>query len=205
MTENSIDWNNFHQNFIQINLANEIKYYMSNDPQNSFKDHYLAEIKKRCFINNIEKKENVTYILDTTNKKFTLKTIKSSEYNQTLNYSIYAKRWSLLKEFHKIQKIREYINELPYKESLAEGMVANNRTEILRKSIELIKDKKNPMVKNAITYDPPSMKITEISFVVQDSKGFYQIKKPSEKKEITTKKETTGKVIAKVRSRKTKE
>jgi SOS-response transcriptional repressor LexA len=108
-------------------------------------------------LNNIVEKLNTTEsIIDATKNKNSFGEIEKL---------VYSKKWNNLQHFHKMTKIKEYLNEI-IKEKSVKDLLA-------LKISELINDKKLKYVKH-IVYNSTQQKITSMPILKQNDKGeFY--------------------------------
>jgi hypothetical protein len=166
----------FHQNFTQQYLQKEISFFeKSNFPNPLLWDH-LEKLNNRR-VKNVTLSEsgdvNTALFLDTSTKRFQLKKMDVTDYNNYMDDYVYKKPWSRLREFHRIVKLREYIDSLEYDEKLLStnmDKIKKNKEMLITQLIELLKNKELSKKKNQVLYDVDKTKIIEIGCVVLNPK-----------------------------------
>lgn len=99
-----------------------------------------------------------------------------TKYGKDLDVLVFKKPWNKLKEFHKIMKIKEFVNDLKYNDEIDKTIVKKNRDRLTVKIILGIKEKKFGKNKSEVIYDQEKMVITSISCLhLSKSTGIYKI------------------------------
>ncbi|AKI80086.1 hypothetical protein QJ850_gp613 [Acanthamoeba polyphaga mimivirus] len=84
---------------------------------------------------------------------------------------MFKKPWAKLKPFHKIMKIKKYIDTLPYDKKIKENFISKNKEELIDEITKGLTEKKfGTKNKSEIIYDSDKMEITSISCVDYDKK-----------------------------------
>lgn len=98
------------------------------------------------------------------------------EYCKDLDIMTFKRPWAKLKEFHKIMKIKEYVNRLPYKKKIKNKLIEKNQKFLIREISDGLRNKKFGKNKSDIIYNPEKMQIESISCVCYNKKkGKYEI------------------------------
>lgn len=135
---------------------------------------YIDYLKNRIGINLPVAHPIVRY--DRTGKKYEIKKLNMDEYTKEIDVYTFRRPWTKLREFHKIMKIKEYVNELSYNNKTEKGIIERNRQNLQKKLCQGLKDKKFGKGKCEIVYDQELMKIISISCVYYDKrKGLYVV------------------------------
>lgn len=96
------------------------------------------------------------------------------EYGKDMDILMFKKPWSKLREFHKIMKIKEFVQNLEY-ETESEN-IDKNKKQIVEKIIDGIRTKKFGKNKSEIIYDPEQMMVTSISCLQYSKRsGLYKV------------------------------
>jgi hypothetical protein len=169
----------FHQSFTQQYLQKEITFFEKSEFPNPLLWDHLERLNNRRIKNvslsDTNDNNNTAMFLDTSTKRFQLKKIDVSDYNSYMDDYVYKKPWSRLREFHRIVKMREYINELPYDNSVSAERIKKNKDIIIVELIKVLRSKELSKKKNQVTYDIEQMKITEIGCISLNDKNIYEI------------------------------
>jgi hypothetical protein len=98
------------------------------------------------------------------------------EHCKDLDQMTFKKPWHRLKEFHKIMKIKEFINELTYKKNTDPGLIERNKATLIEALIEGLHTKRYGKGKTEVKYNIDNMKIESISCLSFNKKDkFYEI------------------------------
>jgi hypothetical protein len=98
------------------------------------------------------------------------------EYCKDLDVLTFKRPWTKLKEFHKIMKIKEYVNQLTFGKDTKEKTIIKNKEYLILEISDGLKNKKFGKNKSDITYDSNKMTIESISCMnYNKKKGIYKI------------------------------
>lgn len=177
MTTN-FDYYAFHSNTIVNSIKTEIDFYEQlgltkvKSPIKDYCDYLTTRIT-------LDKPDLPTMtIYDMTGNSHEIKKMNPDEYTQTLDIIMFRKPWPKLREFHKIMKIKEYCDKLPFeskKHPVDKKTADKNKDDIVKQILEGLKNKRFAKNKSEITYDMNQMQITKISAVVKGKNGLYVI------------------------------
>lgn len=92
------------------------------------------------------------------------------KYLKEMDEVVFKKQWQKLKPFHKIMKIKEFVNNLKYSKKISQAKIDKNKNMIQEEILDGIKKKLFKKNKNEIHYDPEKMKISSIDCIGYDSK-----------------------------------
>lgn len=143
-------------------VNNEISFY----EKAGFKDispvrEYHSYLKERIGLD--KQDQSVHNRTDDHGNRCEIKKINLDEYTKDLDIFVYKKPWTKLKEFHKIMKIKEFIDNLKYNKKLDQTIIAKNKEYLKKEICTGLKNKKFIKNKSEIIYDIEEMKITSIS------------------------------------------
>ena len=154
--------NNFNYEYrvevITENINKEIDFYKNCE----YKDYpivaeYITYLENRLFGN-----QKVTARSKYNNMTSRYEKMDINEYAKDLYVMTYKKPWRKLKDFHKIMKVKDYVNTLEYPDSISADDIYSNREKIIQEITEGINNKKFIKNKNGIIYDEANMKIESI-------------------------------------------
>lgn len=111
---------------------------------------------------NLERTTQINLILNKLNKKTDENNLENM-FKEIDKYN-YMKTWNKLNDFHKIEKIKEFVNE-NYK----------NNVDLENLLIDAINEKKLNTQKH-VNYDPLKSKIISINALTEDQDGKFQLK-----------------------------
>jgi hypothetical protein len=112
---------------------------------------------------------------DLTGNAYEIKKLNPDEYIKEMDVMVFRKPWGKLKEFHKIMKIKEFVEKLPYKKTIKEDAVDKNKEYLITEICGGLKTKKFNKNKSEIVYDTQKMEIVSVSCVELNKKGLYEI------------------------------
>lgn len=183
---NNFDYYTFQANMVITNIQKEIEFCKNiplknidgqiitfiekGIPENPIKEYY-EYLLSRIYIDKKDRRSLTGY--DNTGTFYEIKKMNPDEYGSEMDKIVYKKPWHKLKEFHKIVKIQEYVEELHYKTGLDLKLIAKNKKKIIDEILEGLKTKKITKKKNTIEYNENEMKITYIPCIEKNRKGFY--------------------------------
>ncbi|AEX61712.1 hypothetical protein mvi_514 [Megavirus vitis] len=153
-------------------IKKELEFYLKSDFANQYPlDQYIFDLKKRIGCDRYESSK--TYY---DNSQTEMKKMNLDEYGKDMDAMVYKKPWNKLKEFHKIMKIKEYINKLTYVKKITNSDMENNKESLIKEIILGLKSKKFNKNKSEIIYDYEKMEITSMSCLdYNKKKGIYVI------------------------------
>lgn len=168
----NFDYYTYHIKSVTNKINQEIIFYENCEYKDvPFVKEYLSYLKNRIGldkqIKNTSTKNNMG--------NYTIKKLDLNEYVKDMDILTFKKPWCKLREFHKLMKIREYVENLNYGK-IGKKRIEENRRYIKEELCLGIKSKKFGKNKCEIIYDKESMSIKSISCLKFDSKtGLYKI------------------------------
>jgi hypothetical protein len=156
-------------------INEEIAFYDNCDYHNIlFIRNYLTYLKNRIGTNKMETTTMTHY--DNFGNKKEIKKMNFDEYSKDIDSLMFNKPWTKLREFHKIMKIKEYINNLEYGKKPKEKDIIQNKKYLIEEICSGIKNKKFGKNKSEVIYDQENMTILSISSVDFNKKtGLYEV------------------------------
>jgi hypothetical protein len=177
------DYFKFYSKWISDIVTNEEEYFNQSDIPYELKKDYLEciipiyeTLQEKKILNNNTK---IVLQIDRNNQKREYQTMTINEILDCVDTFAYQKPWAKLKEFHKINKIKEYIKELEYDTSdntiLNDSKIKKNKNKLFNELWKLIQSKKINQ-KQIIEYNHDKCKIDDISCIVyNDDTKLYEI------------------------------
>lgn len=172
--------NNFDYYKFQIDcgiekINEEIEFYTNCSYANIYPiNEYLIYLKYRIGIDRIEPTSMNHY--DKAGNKCEIKKMNMDEYGKDLNIMVYKKSWTKLREFHKIMKIKEYIDGLTFGKKCKQKDIDKNKKYLKQEICAGLKTKKFGKNKAVVDYDQDKMVITSITCLEYNKKtGLYEI------------------------------
>lgn len=156
-------------------INEEIDFYENCDYHDVFIiNDYLTYLKNRIGTNKIETTTITHY--DNFGNRHEVKKMNMNEYNKDIDNIMFNKPWMKLREFHKIMKIKEYVNNLEYGKKVKEKDILKNKKYLIDEICSGLKNKKFCKNKSEIIYDQKNMSILSISSVDYKKKtGLYEV------------------------------
>ena len=137
-------------------------------------NEYLAYLKHRIGADREEPATMMQY--DNSGNKREIKKMNMDEYSKDLLVIIYKKPWNKLREIHKHNKIKEFINKLEHSKKIKPKNALKNRKYLVEEICVGLKNKRFGKNKSVVEYDQEKMEITSISSVWFNKKtGLYEI------------------------------
>ena len=169
---NTFDYYKFQTQYVIPKINEEINFYQQSGFDKTLPiSEYIFYLKTRLGIDKLEKNMNNEYY-----KKYDIKKLDIDEYGKNMDVISFKKPWSRLREYHKIMKIKEFVDKLEYDKKSKKKNIDQNKEFIKQELINGIKNKKFNKKKNEIEYNISEMKIDSISCLDYDSnKGLYEI------------------------------
>lgn len=172
------DYADYRKSSITNKINEEILFYENSEYNADYPiDEYVIYLKNRIGVNKYEPLKPVHY--DMHGNRHEIKKMNLDEYSKDMDIIVFKKPWNKLKEFHKIMKIKEYVDSLEYKENKKnrKTKISNNREFLKEELCSGLKDKKFGKGKSEIVYDEENMLITSMSPIKYDRKSnLYKIK-----------------------------
>jgi len=171
----NFDYYEFQATLAIDKIQEEIAFYEASSYANCypFRD-YLLYLRSRIGID--KPKENSMYRYDGTGNKREIKKMNIDEYSKDIDVMMFNRPWKKLKEFHKIMKIKEFIDILTFGKKAKPKKIAENKKYIQDEICNGLKTKKFNKNKSEIVYDQKNMKIISISCLDFNKKnGLYNI------------------------------
>ena len=151
-------------------VETERDFYLNNPEINdvSIILEYATYLTSRIQSDRIETEEIVRY--DAKGNRSDIKKMNIDNHAISINILVYSKPWIRLKEFHKVVKLKEFVDGLVYEprksKPLDEVKVAANREALKKQLISGIGEKRYGKNKTEIDYDVVGMRIRSIDGVV---------------------------------------
>lgn len=178
-TKYNYDSNSFYNNWTQRSINYEIDFLQKAVHRKLWNNEYfnerIQELQREISQRNakpILKDNKIVYQLDMSGKRPKVNEVKTNEFEVYENELQFKKPWQRLKDFHRLAKIKEYVDQLEYHESVKKSRIDRNRKKIMNRLEEAMKDKKfnNARKNSQIVYDQNEMKIKIITCVEYDKK-----------------------------------
>jgi hypothetical protein len=169
----SFDYYNFRHITLTDKINEEILFYEQSEYANVnlFKE-YILYLRTRIGKDKIEPVPIYRY--DKIGNKCEITKMNLDEHVKNMTDITYKRPWSKLKEFHKISKIKEFIDNLKFKAN--PNLIEKNKKYLLDQISNGLRTKKFVKNKSEVVYDPKQMKIINISCIVYNrKKGLYNI------------------------------
>lgn len=154
---NNFDYYNFQIKYVTEKINKEIDFYQKSEFNDVYPfDEYLIYLKNRLGIDK-EEKYNYNY------GKAEFQKMNLDEYSKDMDILVFQKPWNKLREFHKIMKIKEYIDNL---------VIKKQNKKYLKDELEKgLKEKRFTKNKSSVIYDSENMIIEEISCMIYNKKS----------------------------------
>lgn len=167
----TFNYQKFREDKLVGKVANEIKFYTESEYCAIYpvKD-YIDYLKERIGIGPPTTKYINYYAQNTT----TFKTMEMDEYQKDMEIDSFRRPWKKLREIHKISKIDEYVNNLPYK-SKNKAAIEKNKQYLIKELCDGLKTKCFTKDKSSIDYNEEEMCIKSISCINKGKNGLYTI------------------------------
>uniref|UniRef100_A0A6C0C6U8 Uncharacterized protein n=1 Tax=viral metagenome TaxID=1070528 RepID=A0A6C0C6U8_9ZZZZ len=167
----TFNYQKFREDKLVGKVTNEIKFYSESEYSEVYPiKEYIDYLKERIGVGQTGTKFYTNYRYQDTNA---FKTMEMDEYQKDMEIEIFQRPWKQLKEFHKISKITEYVNKLPYTSKDA-AAIEENKQYLIKELCDGLKAKRYAKNKSNIDYDEKGMQIKSIS-CVEKKKGLYTI------------------------------
>lgn len=135
---------------------------------------YLTYLRGRLGIDRKDFRPMMRY--DGTGNRCEIKKLDMDEYYKDLKVIVFKKPWNKLMEFHKMMKIKEFIDDLGYGKKVNKNRKIRNRIHLKREICNGVRDKKFGKNKSIVEYDPKNMVIESISCLIFDKRsGLYEV------------------------------
>lgn len=172
----SFDYYNFRKKKVTEKINEEIEYYEDTEyAKVQPLCEYLLYLRNRIGIDQVEK-TCVAHYYDNSGNKMEIQKMNMDEYAKDMDIMVFRKPWNKLKEFHKIMKIKEYINNLEFGKKAKSKDITTNKEHLKTELCDGLKAKKFGKNKAEIVYDHENMNILSIDCLVYQKKtGLYQI------------------------------
>jgi hypothetical protein len=177
--ESAFDYYKFREQQIIGKITAEIDFFEKNglDYCNNYPiKNYLDYLKERIGVNEQEtksKNNRYRYGYD-FNIVHGLKTMDMNEYNKDMDINSFKRPWKKLREIHKIIKINEYVQSLPYDKKIDEQSKETNQKYLTDELCKGLKNKRFTKDKTTINYNEEEMLIKSISCIIK-KKELYTI------------------------------
>lgn len=172
----SFDYYNFRRKKVTDKINEEIEYYENTTyAKVQPLSEYLVYLRNRIGMDRVEQ-TCVAHYYDHSGNKMEIQKMNMDEYAKDMDIMMFRKPWNKLKEFHKIMKIKEYINNLEYGTKAKTKNIIANKEHLKTELCNGLKAKKFGKNKAEIIYDQENMNILSIDCLVfQKKTGLYQI------------------------------
>lgn len=173
MSSNTFDYYQYQE----VSTINKIKLEIEFYEKSAYKDakpikEYLEYLRAR--IQRDKYNYSVVTRTDPFGVRHEIKKMDLDEYESDRQAAMFNHPWNKLREFHKIMKIKEFINNLPYPPKAKPDSVEKNKVKLIKDICEGLKTKKFGRNKSEIVYDKDAMVIQSISCLELTKKtGMY--------------------------------
>lgn len=171
----NFDYYTFRIKNVTDKINEEISFYQSSEYANVHPlNTYLIYLKGRVGLN--KQQETTLTQYDGSGNKREIKKMNLDEYAKDMDMMVFSKPWNKLREFHKIMKIKEFVDGLEFGRSASSKKIAENKEYLKEKIIAGLRGKKFGKNKAEIVYDVKELIITSISCLEYNKKtGLYAI------------------------------
>jgi hypothetical protein len=171
----NFDYYAFQHNFVIDSINDEINFYQEHEYSGANPiNEYLTYLKGRIGADIPETATVTRY--SKVGEKYEIKKMNMNEYAKDLDILVFKRPWKKMKEFHKIMKIKEYVDELKFGEKASTKAINKNKEYLKNEIIDGLKNKKFLKGKSTVEYKEKRMKIKSISSVYYNKKtGLYEI------------------------------
>lgn len=171
----NFDYYNFRINIVTEVITKEIKFYEEHPYAGVMPlTKYIFYLNSRITGNKCTPAPMIHS--DRSGNIHIVKNMNIAEYIKDLDKVTFDNPWNKLKEFHKIMKIKIFIDELEYDPKLSEELVKANREYLKVEICAGLKTKRFIKNKCEIIYDRPNTRIVSISCLLQNKKSkLYEI------------------------------
>lgn len=158
---NNFDYYEFQKKMVISKINEEIQfyekaYYRKVNPIFTYEKYLKSRIGS-------DKEEYQNYRRMDGPGRFELKKMNMDEYGKDLDALMFKRPWNKLKEFHKVMKIKEFVDELKFGSKINQTLIDQNKKFIKDEIYIGLKNKKFNKNKSEIEYDVDNMKIISIS------------------------------------------
>ena len=156
-------------------INEEIAFYQNCEYQSIYpiKD-YIIYLKSRIGTDKIEATTMTHY--DSSGNKHEIKKMNLDEYVKDMDIFVFKRPWTKLREFHKIMKIKEFVDGLDYNKKPTQKNIQLNKKYLKEEICAGLKTKKFGKNKSEVIYDQEKMNILSISSLTFNKKtGLYEI------------------------------
>ena len=165
----NFDYFDFRIKFITEKINDEINFYEKSEYITVYPfNEYLSYLKNRVGLNKYE--INAMFRYDVSGNKCEIKKMNMNEYTKDIDIYVYKRPWNKLREFHKIVKIKEFIDNIKFSSKINQSDILKNKEKLKQELCDGIREKKFKKNKNEIIYDKDEMKITSITCLIFNKK-----------------------------------
>ena len=172
----NFDYYHFQENTAIEKINEEHNFYENSRYKDVYPiQDYLTYLKSRIGIDRIE--FNIMTHYDGFGNKCEIKKMNRDEYfEKDMNIFMFKKPWNKLREFHKIMKIKEFVEGLMFGKKAKTKEIAKNKAYLKQEICGGLKTKRFGKNKSEVIYDQANMIITSISCLDFNKKtGLYEI------------------------------
>lgn len=168
----NFDYDEFRRDKLTEKINEEIAFYEQSEYAKIyiFRD-YITYLKTRIGRDK-EVETGQIYRYDRIGNKCEITRMNLDEHVKNVTDQLYMRPWTKMKEFHKMVKIKEFVNDLEYDAN--EKVVERNRLYLIKELCDGVKQKKFTKNRHVVEYDNVGMKILSISCLVH-KKGLYRV------------------------------
>lgn len=171
----AFDYYEFQRNIAIQGINEEIEFYGQSEFHDTYPiNSYLLYLKNRI---GIDKEYPITVThYDHSGNRHEIKKMNMDEYAKDMDVYVFKKPWNKLREFHKIMKIKEFIDKLSFGKKSKEKDITKNKKILKDEVCGGLKTKRFGKNKCEVIYDEKNMLIKSISCLHFNNKiGLYEI------------------------------
>ena len=171
----NFDYYQFRIKNVTDKINEEIAFYQKSNYAKIYPvSTYLNYLESRIGLNKIDPLMMTRY--DNSGNKHEIKKMNLEEYVKDMDILVFKKPWNKLHLFHKVMKIKEFIDSLEYGSKASKSKIDKNKEELKKIICNGLKEKRFNKHKSEVEYDQEAMQIQSISCLNYDKKtGLYEV------------------------------
>lgn len=173
MEQPAFNYDEFRRSMVRQKVEEQIQFYERLPKDAPFVESYLEYLRNRLGGTFKVVPDRPLFSYDRRGNRFEITKFDQEEFNKDMEKVTYGIPWAKMKEYHKINKIKEFVNNLEYKKN--QKGVDTNKKKIATELIKGLENKKFQSGGSIIEYDKTQMKIISISCCRKLKNGLYEI------------------------------